>query len=48
MVPHVRDRIRFADSVCKPPEGAVTKSCGAERSGKDTVETVSGTCKEAE
>jgi hypothetical protein len=62
MVPHVRDRIHFADSVCalhssdKPhfgklsavPEDAITKSYGAERSGKDAVQTASGTCKEAE
>ena len=41
-------RIRCADRVCKPPEGAVIKSHGAERSGKDAVRTVSGMCKEAE
>ena len=41
-------RIRCADRVCKPPEGAVIKSHGAERSGKDAVQTVSGMCKEAE
>jgi len=40
--------IRRADGVCKPPEGAAIKSCGAERSGKDAVQTASGTCKEAE
>jgi hypothetical protein len=27
-------RIRFTESVCKPPEGAVFKRYGAERSGK--------------
>ena len=27
-------RIRCADSVCKPPEGAVVKNRGAERLGK--------------
>lgn len=41
-------RIRCADRVCKPPEGAVVKSYGAERSGKGVVTTASGTCKEAE
>jgi len=41
-------RIRCADGVCKPPEGAVVKSYGAERSGKDAVIAVSGACKEAE
>jgi hypothetical protein len=41
-------RIRFTESVCKPPEGAVFKRYGAERSGKDTVQAASGKCKEAE
>jgi len=41
-------RIRCADRVCKPPEGAVVKSHGAERSGKDVVQTTSGECKEPE
>ncbi|MCH5718202.1 hypothetical protein [Niabella hibiscisoli] len=41
-------RIRFADGACKPPEGAVVKSHGAERSGKDAVRTLSGAYKEAE
>ena len=43
-LPHTTE----ADGVCKPPEGAVIKSHGAERSGKDAVRTVSGECKEAE
>ena len=41
-------RIRCADRVCKPPEGAANKNCGAERSGKDAVQTASGEGKEAE
>ena len=40
--------MRCADRVYKPPEGAAMKSCGAERSGKDAVQTASGACKEAE
>jgi hypothetical protein len=34
-------RIRFTESVCKPPEGAVFKRYGAERSGKDAVQASS-------
>ncbi len=41
-------RVLCADRVCKPPEGAAIKSCSAERSGKDAVQTASGRCKEAE
>ena len=41
-------RLHCADRVGKPPEGAAIKSCGAERSGKDVVQTISGMCKEAE
>lgn len=41
-------RTGCADIVCKPPGGAVFKRHGAERSGIDAVETVSGKCKEAE
>ena len=36
------------DGVCKPPEGAVFKRHGAERSGKKVSVKASGTCKEAE
>lgn len=38
-------RLGCVDSVCKSPKGAIVKSCGAERSGKDAVQTVSVTCK---
>jgi hypothetical protein len=41
-------RIRCTDGVCKPPEGAAIKSCGAERSGKKVSVKASGKCKEAE
>ena len=34
--------------LCKPPAGAVVKSYGAERAGKDVVQTASGRYKEAE
>ena len=41
-------RIGCANSICKPVEGAVAKSCGAERSGKGAVQKLLGGCKEAE
>ena len=43
-LPHTTE----ADGVCKPPEGAVFKRYGAERSGKKSRKTGLGECKEAE